>query len=90
MKRLRGTRLDVFGMTAECRMERALIDEFEPRFEEILQNLVAHNLDAAADVLNEYLEIRGFGPVKEAAADQSRKKIQTLLAGFRGRRKAAA
>lgn len=90
MKRLRGTRLDVFGMTAERRMERALIDEFESHVEEILQNLATHNLDAAADVLNEYLEIRGFGPVKEAAAVQSRKKIQTLLADFRARREVVA
>ncbi|MDH3440907.1 MAG: indolepyruvate ferredoxin oxidoreductase family protein, partial [Gammaproteobacteria bacterium] len=90
MKRLRGTRLDIFGMTAERRMERELIEEFEAHTKEILQGLAGHNLEAGRQVLSEYLEIRGYGPVKALAAADAREQIQIKLEDFRNQRKKAA
>jgi len=69
MRRLRGTRFDVFGMTAERRSERALIDEFENRIDEILPALTAENVTQACGIVALYMDIRGYGPVKEQAVE---------------------
>ena len=79
---LRGTRLDIFGMTQERGMERALIREFEDHVEEILAHLTEDNIDLAVDIVSEYLEVRGYGPVKELAASAARERIQDKLAAF--------
>jgi indolepyruvate ferredoxin oxidoreductase len=90
MKGLRGTRLDVFGMTDERRMERALIAELEGQLEEITGNLTAANIGVATEIVAEYLEIRGFGPVKETAAEGARKRIREKIETFRQVRDKAA
>ncbi len=82
LRGLRGTRLDLFGMTAERRMERALIGEFESNVELLLQHLSSDNLDLATEIVKEYLEIRGYGPVKEEAAGKARTRIESKLAGY--------
>ena len=79
MKGLRGSRLDLFGMTAERKMERQLIVEFESTVENLLTILSADNLDIAIEAVDEYQQIRGYGLVKELAAADSRKKIQHKL-----------
>ena len=82
MRSLRGTKLDIFGLTLERKMERALIDDFEKRVEMIVENLTADNLLLAVDIVNEYLEIRGYGPVKEQSAAEARAKVESRLTGF--------
>ena len=47
MRRLRGTRLDLFGRTAERRMERRLIEEYRETVGEILDRLAPENHEAA-------------------------------------------
>ena len=79
MRRLRGTVLDVFGYTAERRMERQLIVEFEETIERVLAALNAGNIDVAIDIANAYRDMRGFGPVKEQAVAESRQRIDGLL-----------
>ena len=46
MRRLRGTRLDLFGRTAERRMERRLIEEYRETVGEILDRLAPANHEA--------------------------------------------
>jgi indolepyruvate ferredoxin oxidoreductase len=82
-RKLRGTRLDLFGRTAERRMERALIGEFEDNVEILLQHLSSDNIELATEIVKEYLEIRGYGPVKEEAARNARARIESKLAGYR-------
>jgi indolepyruvate ferredoxin oxidoreductase len=90
MRRIRGSRLDLFGMTAERRMERELIAEYEINVEALLQTLNADNIDDAREIVGEYLEIRGYGPVKEQAALAARSRIQDKLDRYlRATRKAA-
>ena len=79
MRRLRGTVLDVFGYTAERRMERQLIVEFEETIERVLAALNAGNIDVAIDIANAYRDMRGFGPVKEQAVAEGRQRIDGLL-----------
>jgi indolepyruvate ferredoxin oxidoreductase len=79
LRRLRGTRIDPFGMTAERRMERALIAEFENRVEQLLGALDATNLDLATEIVGLYMDIRGYGPVKEQAVDHVRTRIANKI-----------
>ncbi|MCH7822792.1 MAG: indolepyruvate ferredoxin oxidoreductase family protein [Proteobacteria bacterium] len=75
MRGLRGTRLDVFGLTADRRLERALIGEFEATVEKLLSALDKQNIGDAEAVVRMYMDIRGYGPVKKQAADEVRDKI---------------
>jgi indolepyruvate ferredoxin oxidoreductase len=80
MRGLRGTRLDVFGMTSERRMERALIVEFEELIEQILASLNDATRAQARNDVKQYMDIRGYGPVKEQAV----KDVHARLAKERG------
>jgi len=82
MRRLRGTPLDVFGYTAERRMERGLIRQYEKDMREVLKD-PARNMDAAVALAELPLQIRGFGPVKEAHEQAAAKRREELLAAFR-------
>jgi indolepyruvate ferredoxin oxidoreductase len=75
MRRLRGTKLDLFGLFPERRMERALIGEFEASVEKLLSILDKENIGDAEAVVRLYMDIRGYGPVKEQAAIDVRGKI---------------
>ncbi|MBK9133021.1 MAG: indolepyruvate ferredoxin oxidoreductase family protein [Betaproteobacteria bacterium] len=78
-KRLRGTPLDVFGRTAERRMERELIDRFEARVAELLPQLSADRLPLAVQVAQVPLAMRGFGHVKLANVALARTREAELL-----------
>ena len=68
MKRLRGTRLDPFGRTDERRMERALIGWYEDLLARCAAELSEASLEAWTAILRAPMDIRGYGPVKAAAA----------------------
>lgn len=78
-KGLRGTRLDLFGWTAERKMERRLIADYEAMLETALSELTPKTYDLAVQLAELPDQIRGFGYIKEdnvAAHDIQR---QTLL-----------
>jgi indolepyruvate ferredoxin oxidoreductase len=79
LRGLRGTRFDPFGMTAERRMERSLIIEFENRVEQLLGALGKANLDLATEIVSLYMDIRGFGPVKEQAVEDVRTRVANKI-----------
>jgi indolepyruvate ferredoxin oxidoreductase len=64
MKVLRGTALDVFGYTAERRMERGLISRYEHTVDEILRHGTARNYQTAVRAASMVEKIRGYGHVK--------------------------
>jgi len=72
MRGLRGTPFDLFGYTAERRMERGLILEFEDLLESALAGMTVENRDTLIDSVSRYLDLRGYGPVKEAAVENMR------------------
>jgi indolepyruvate ferredoxin oxidoreductase len=80
LRGLRGSAFDVFGYTAERRMERALIAEFEASVEALLAGLTRDNVPAAVDLVRCYMDIRGYGPVKELAATRVRADVAKRLA----------
>jgi indolepyruvate ferredoxin oxidoreductase len=82
LKKLRGTKLDVFGYMAERKMERALIDEYRSTILSLLDRLDARNLTLAVEIAGLPEKIRGFGHVKEKAVTQFRQEQEILLAKF--------
>ena len=83
LKRLRGTPLDPFGRSAERKMERALIRQYEADMAEVLPLLDGNTRDAVIALAELPLTIRGFGPVKEANAAKAEKRREELLAAIR-------
>jgi indolepyruvate ferredoxin oxidoreductase len=83
MRRLRGGPFDIFGYTAERRMERALIAEFEQTIQELLPHIGAATLDKAKAVIDPWLEMRGYGPVKDAAVRNARPQVAARLRDVR-------
>ncbi|MEM7431112.1 MAG: indolepyruvate ferredoxin oxidoreductase family protein [Pseudomonadota bacterium] len=82
MRGLRGTAFDVFGYTAERRMERRLIGEFEETIKRLLAGLTDSNLADARDIVSKYMDIRGYGPVKEQAVEKVRTEVKSALDAF--------
>lgn len=74
LKFLRGTALDPFGRTAERRMERALIGEYEETVATLLAGLRGDNVAAAAEIARLPETLRGFGPIKQKNAAAARAK----------------
>jgi indolepyruvate ferredoxin oxidoreductase len=66
-RRLRGTRFDPFGYTAERKTERRLIADYEALIERLLARLTSANLSEAARIAGLILDVRGYGHVKERA-----------------------
>ena len=89
MKVLRGTPLDVFGYTAERRMERRLIREYEALILQILTQLTPENHDLVVELAELPLQIRGFGPVKHRNAEAAMTRQAELLAQLQGTGKSA-
>jgi indolepyruvate ferredoxin oxidoreductase len=78
LKGLRGTPFDPFGYSAERRMERRLIRQYERD----LKTLAAkpdQNPEAAIALAELPLDIRGFGPVKHANAEAAAKRRDDIL-----------
>jgi len=83
MKVLRGTWFDPFGQTAERRMERALIRQYEADLAEVLPQLTDTTREAIVAWAELPLHIRGFGPVKEANRRRAALRREELLAVIR-------
>lgn len=83
MKALRGTPFDIFGYTAERKMERGLVEAYETILSEFTGKLTEKNLAAAIELANYPNKIRGFGPVKEKSAEKADETKKQLLERFR-------
>jgi indolepyruvate ferredoxin oxidoreductase len=79
LRRLRGTRFDIFGRSAERRTERRLVAEYEAIVDEIAGRLTPDNHATAVELAQLPLEIRGFGHVKEANLARTKAKEAELL-----------
>jgi indolepyruvate ferredoxin oxidoreductase len=80
LKVLRGTPLDPFGYARERRTERKLIAWYESLLTELLPLLHAGTVGPLAEIAALPMEIRGYGPVKEAAVEKVQAKVLSLRA----------
>jgi indolepyruvate ferredoxin oxidoreductase len=83
MAPLRGTRFDPFGQSAERKMERALITEYEADIAEIIASYSAEKQGLAQQIAELPLAIRGFGPVKQANAEKAAHTRAALMLTWR-------
>ena len=83
LKSLRGTPFDPFGRTEERRMERALIAQYEADMADWLSKAGSDTLDALIALAELPLQIRGFGPVKQANEVKAAKRREELLSVLR-------
>ncbi len=81
LKGLRGTPLNPFGYTAERRMERRLIRQYEKDMGNLLKT-PEFALEAARCLAELPLQIKGFGPVKAANAAAAAKRREELLSAL--------
>jgi indolepyruvate ferredoxin oxidoreductase len=88
-RKFRGGALDVFGRTAERRMERALIGEYEKTIAEVLDKLTPQNYEVAVDLASIPEYIRGYGHVKDRHLKDAKVREAALLEQFRNARAAA-
>ncbi len=82
LRRLRGTPLDIFGYTAERRMERRLIAQYEAILVELASSLTPDNHALAVEIASIPAKIRGFGHIKQrsvASAKACEAELLTLL-----------
>jgi indolepyruvate ferredoxin oxidoreductase len=83
LKFLRGTALDVFGYTAERKMERQLIADYMAMVAELCADLTPANHAVAVELARIPEHIRGFGHVKEKHLKQAKQRERILLDTFR-------
>ena len=82
LKFLRETPLDIFGYTAERRMERHLIADFESLVARMQCDYVPEHHDIWLELMCLPQHILGFGPVKLANAQAMAKRRAELLAAI--------
>jgi indolepyruvate ferredoxin oxidoreductase len=89
LKPLRGTRWDLFGRTAERRMERRLLADYEALLEEVALRLTPANHATAIELASLPEHIRGFGHVKERHVKEVKGREAKLRIAFTGQAKEA-
>jgi indolepyruvate ferredoxin oxidoreductase len=80
LKGLRGTPFDIFGYSAERRMERRLIGEYEATVERLIGALDADNHALAVEIAKLPMDMRGFGHVKAANVARAKEEEARLMA----------
>ncbi len=82
LKRLRGTTFDIFGRTAERRMERQLISDYMALVERLIDSPQHVQSATALELASLPEQMRGFGHVKEANVAKAKAREAELLAKF--------
>jgi indolepyruvate ferredoxin oxidoreductase len=90
LKGLRGTALDVFGYSADRRLERQLIAVYEASIEDLLKKLSVDNHGVAVEIASLPEQIRGYGRVKEEHLAKVRARETELLAKLQVARQSMA
>jgi indolepyruvate ferredoxin oxidoreductase len=81
-KGLRGGAFDIFGYSAERKMERQLIEDYVKTVDDLLRGITADNYDTAVDIASIPEHIRGFGHVKHAHFVEAKKREDELIKKF--------
>ena len=79
LKGLRGGRFDIFGRSAERRLERRMIDDYENLLDELAGALTDDNHRLIAEIAALPMKARGFGHVKLANWEKAQAEQQRLM-----------
>jgi len=80
---LRGTAFDIFGYSAERKLERQLIADYETTIGELLGKLTHDNHELAVAIASIPEHIRGYGHVKDEHFEKAKAEEEALLRAFR-------
>jgi indolepyruvate ferredoxin oxidoreductase len=80
LRGLRGTAFDIFGYSADRKLERDLIAGYEKDVATVLGLLSPLTLDTSVEILSLPDRIRGYGPVKEKAVQDAKARYAQLAA----------
>jgi indolepyruvate ferredoxin oxidoreductase len=80
LRTLRGTAFDIFGYSADRKLERELIADYEKDVATVLGALSPLTLDTAVEILSLPDRIRGYGPVKEKSVRDAKARYAQLVA----------
>jgi indolepyruvate ferredoxin oxidoreductase len=79
LRGLRGTKLDPFGYTADRRLERELLARYERLVERLIAELDDRRFDIALELARLPADVRGYGPIKKAAAERAAEREKKLV-----------
>ena len=82
LRRLRGTPLDPFRFSADRRLERRLLRDYEAMLDELAEHLSADTIGVAVALAELPETIRGFGHIKAASAEAADARRRELLEKF--------
>ena len=82
LRGLRGSAADIFGYTAERRLERRLIADYEAWMDNVIERVTPDQYTLAVQLLGLPDGIRGFGPVKTASAELALQEATRLRAAL--------
>jgi indolepyruvate ferredoxin oxidoreductase len=84
MRFIRGTPLDVFGMSAHRRSERALIDWYKDVIRRTMDQLNGQNLATALEIAALPDQIRGYEKIKDQSIAEAKKTAVDKLKAMAG------
>jgi indolepyruvate ferredoxin oxidoreductase len=80
MKGLRGKAIDPFAHSADRKLDRALLDWFEAVLTHVERHFDPTRPEEAMSLLQAAQEIRGYGPVRHAAAEKVMEQVAAKMA----------
>ena len=83
-KFLRGTSLDLFGFSADRKLDRKVMADYKADIETVIKHVSQRNLKQAIELLSLPEQIRGYGHVKRKHIDHLQQRRQRLLKQIRG------
>ncbi|WP_099865471.1 indolepyruvate ferredoxin oxidoreductase family protein [Pararhizobium haloflavum] len=82
LRRLRNTPLDIFGYTAERRMERRMLADYEAELDTVASSISSRRIEKAVEWLAYPQQIRGFGHVKKANYETAKAMADRLRRAY--------
>ena len=82
MRKIRGTKLDVFGYHHIRKMERELITEYRETIEQLLHLLNPHSVSAAVEIAELPDLVRGYEQIKVANVASYQRELHKLLEAY--------
>ncbi|SIQ14908.1 indolepyruvate ferredoxin oxidoreductase family protein [Marinobacterium stanieri] len=82
LKGLRNSPFDPFRFSADRKLDRALLAEYRELLNRLAKELNANNYEFALELAELPSDIRGYGPVREQAAEAAAEKRKHLVKAF--------
>ncbi len=82
MRGIRHTMLDPFRFSADRKLDRQLLADYKHLIAMLQSHTTQHNYELALQLANLPKEVRGYGPVREIAAEKATQQHSVLMAQY--------